>query len=194
MSNINLATAMNMPDGTKVYFEDSTVRDIICNEYDSAETYTKGEYCRYNNTLYECTTTIGTPEVWTSAHWTPTNVGNELTSVSSNFANKVAKSYGKGTHSISTFIYGFVTTGGTQLSVTIPLCIERDVTNITNASSSAWQIRIPSGGYLTFDTPTSVTPQIVSNGLRIVFEKTGGWGVTNNIPISGEMTLTFTLS
>lgn len=86
MSNINLATAMNMPDGTKVYFEDSTVRDIICNEYDSAETYTKGEYCRYNNTLYECTTTIGTPEVWTPAHWTPTNVGNELTSVSSNLA------------------------------------------------------------------------------------------------------------
>lgn len=87
MSNINLATAMNMPDGTKVYFEDSTVRDIICNEYDSAETYTKGEYCRYNNTLYECTTTIGTPEVWTPAHWTPTNVGNELTSVSASLTN-----------------------------------------------------------------------------------------------------------
>ncbi len=39
-----------------------------------------GEYCRYHNVIYRCTTAITTPETWNSSHWTATDVGEELKS------------------------------------------------------------------------------------------------------------------
>lgn len=39
-------------------------------EYNPSETHDVGEHVRYNNNIYECNTTISTPEAWNSSHWT----------------------------------------------------------------------------------------------------------------------------
>ena len=47
-------------------------------DYSSSKTYSVGEYCIYNGSLYRCTTAITTAESWTAAHWTAAAVGNDL--------------------------------------------------------------------------------------------------------------------
>lgn len=54
---------------------------VLADEYSNASTYVVGEYCRYDGQLYRCTTAITTAESWTPAHWTETNIGNELESI-----------------------------------------------------------------------------------------------------------------
>ena len=36
------------------------------------------DFCIQNNVLYKCNTPITTPEAWTAAHWTATDIGTEL--------------------------------------------------------------------------------------------------------------------
>ena len=49
---------------------------IGADAYDDTATYSEGELCIYNNTLYVCTVSGGitTPEAWTPAHWTATTI------------------------------------------------------------------------------------------------------------------------
>ena len=104
---------------------------------------------------------------------------------------------GKGTHSFSCFPTGFVTTGGTLLSLFIPLVIAKDVTSVTLDKLDYWELRIPTGGYLPYSSPDNSSIVIVDGGIRIILTKTGGWGVTNNIMVAGELTnshFTITLS
>lgn len=54
---------------------------VLADEYSNASTYVVGEYCRYDGQLYRCTTAITTAESWTPAHWTETNIGDELESI-----------------------------------------------------------------------------------------------------------------
>lgn len=49
--------------------------------YSTSSTYAVGDMVIYNNTLYKCITAITTPESWTSAHWTTTDVDSELENV-----------------------------------------------------------------------------------------------------------------
>ena len=44
----------------------------------SQRTWELGEYCRYHDVIYRCTTAIETAEAWDSTHWTATDVGEEL--------------------------------------------------------------------------------------------------------------------
>ena len=44
----------------------------------SQKTWELGEYCRNHNVIYRCTTAITVPEVWNSAHWQETTIGDEL--------------------------------------------------------------------------------------------------------------------
>lgn len=50
----------------------------IAHTYDSAATYTVGDYCIYNNTLYRCNTAITAAEAWTEGHWTATSIGADI--------------------------------------------------------------------------------------------------------------------
>lgn len=61
---------------------------VLADEYSNASTYVVGEYCRYDGQLYRCTTAITTAESWTPAHWTETNIGDELDSIKVAINNK----------------------------------------------------------------------------------------------------------
>ena len=57
---------------------DSSLDDIVAEDYNSTSTYDKGEYCLYDGKLYVCSTAITTAEAWNSSHWTAVTVGEEL--------------------------------------------------------------------------------------------------------------------
>ena len=42
---------------------------ITVDTYSATATYTAGDYVIYNDSYYQCITTIATPEAWTAAHW-----------------------------------------------------------------------------------------------------------------------------
>lgn len=50
----------------------------IADTYDATKTYAVGDYVIYNGKLYRCNTTISTAEAWTAAHWTETQVGDDV--------------------------------------------------------------------------------------------------------------------
>jgi len=51
----------------------------ISDEYSSSSAYAKGDYCIHNNTLYKCTTAIGSGgEAWNASHWSATKCDDEL--------------------------------------------------------------------------------------------------------------------
>ena len=51
----------------------------ISDEYSSTSAYAKGDYCIHNNTLYKCTTAIGSGgEAWNASHWSATKCDDEL--------------------------------------------------------------------------------------------------------------------
>lgn len=121
---------------------------------------------------------------------------SELDTAVDSVNSSLTKSRGIGAHSFTAYPYGFVTSGATALSLFIPVNIKSEVTNVALTKLDDWAIRIPSGGYLPYSTPTSTEIAIVDGGVRIVLIKTGGWGVTNNINVSGEiesshLTITF---
>ena len=47
-------------------------------DYSSSKTYSVGEYCIYNGSLYRCITAITTAEAWTAAHWTAAVIGDDV--------------------------------------------------------------------------------------------------------------------
>ena len=50
-------------------------------EYNNTSTYAVNDYCIYNNILYRCITDISTAEDFTPAHWTATNITDDLITV-----------------------------------------------------------------------------------------------------------------
>jgi hypothetical protein len=61
-----LATSLNV-DSVKYK---NIVSDPNLKVYDSTATYAVGDFCYYENELYECNTAISTAEAWNAAHWT----------------------------------------------------------------------------------------------------------------------------
>lgn len=51
--------------------------------YDDTATYSVGDLCIYNNTLYKCTTAITTAEAWNASHWTATSIADEISELKS---------------------------------------------------------------------------------------------------------------
>lgn len=64
--------------------------DIGISDYDNTATYEIGDYCRYNNQIYKCNTTISTAEDWTVAHWTETSIVEEIDNCA-DFINNLLK-------------------------------------------------------------------------------------------------------
>ena len=50
-------------------------------EYDNTSTYSVGDYCIYNNTLYQCTTEISVAENFNDNHWQQKQILTELTEI-----------------------------------------------------------------------------------------------------------------
>ena len=59
-------------------------KDVISDKYDSSKTYSVGDYCIYNDTLYKCKTQITSAEEFDSSKWEPTNCGKEFEVLNSN--------------------------------------------------------------------------------------------------------------
>lgn len=55
----------------------------VADEYNSSSTYAVGDIVNYLGTTYRCTTAITTAENWTSGHWTPVKIANEVTELKS---------------------------------------------------------------------------------------------------------------
>lgn len=54
--------------------------------YDPTASYSIDDLCIHDNVLYKCTTAISGGEAWNSAHWTETNIGDEISAVNSKIA------------------------------------------------------------------------------------------------------------
>ena len=65
----------------KIKWSDIRKTMNLSDEYDNTLTYSVGDYCIYNNTLYRCTTAISTAEAWDVTHWTETNIDEEIKNI-----------------------------------------------------------------------------------------------------------------
>ena len=81
--------------GVPVQFKDAAAREMISDEYNSAETYAKGNLCIYNGKIYEAIKeTIGT---WDATAWKETTlaeVNAKMRSDITNLTEKVIRSAG----------------------------------------------------------------------------------------------------
>ena len=59
-------------------------KDVISDKYDSSKTYSVGDYCIYDDTLYKCKTEITSAEEFDSSKWEATNCGKEFEVLNSN--------------------------------------------------------------------------------------------------------------
>lgn len=108
---------------------------------------------------------------------------------------------GKGTYSRADYwgATGFVTGSSKNLYIQIHLLVAPDVTSISITEAKI-ALRIPTGGYLVssgYDITSLITAQYVKNteGLILIeAEKSDGWGIANNAPVIGVVTVAFTLS
>ena len=57
--------------------------------YDATATYAVGDYCVYNSQLYKCVADITTAEAWTAAHWTATNVMDEVSELKEDLTQEI---------------------------------------------------------------------------------------------------------
>lgn len=55
----------------------------IADPYDATKTYAVGDYVIYNGKLYRCNTAIYTAETWTAAHWTETQMTDDVADLKS---------------------------------------------------------------------------------------------------------------
>ncbi len=65
-------------------------KDVISDKYDSSKTYSVGDYCIYNDTLYKCKTAVTSAEEFDSSKWEATNCGKELVALNSNFSQHLS--------------------------------------------------------------------------------------------------------
>lgn len=80
--------------------------EVIATTYESTASYAAGDYCIHNDTLYRCSTAIGSGgEAWTAAHWTAVTVGEELTSQNSQITNLNSCLNGIGLANVNGVIY-----------------------------------------------------------------------------------------
>ena len=76
--------------GVPVQFKDAAAREMISDEYNSAETYAKGNLCIYNGKIYEAIKeTIGT---WDATAWKETTLAEVNAKMLSDITNLTEKS------------------------------------------------------------------------------------------------------
>ena len=97
--------------------------------------------------------------------------------------------------------FGYITTSGTELSIFCPISLSTQIQSENTITISTLKIglRIPAGGYVTSNnadvTQYITTIRVLSGfGLYIKLIKSGGWGLTNNIPVCGLATISGTIT
>lgn len=96
-------------------------------------------------------------------------------------------------------VCGFITTSSTNVHLFIPMIVGRNITAI-NITKMEAAIRHAGGGYLLSngaDLAQYINQANVyrtQGGVRVELIKNDGWGITNNTPLVGVVTMSFTLS
>lgn len=72
----------------------ATLATSFAATYDSTASYSVGDYCTYNRTLYKCNTAIVGGETWNAAHWTAVAVTDEVESSISAISSQLIPSGG----------------------------------------------------------------------------------------------------
>lgn len=145
-------------------------KDAISDKYDSSKTYSVGDYCIYNDTLYKCKTQITSAEEFDSSKWEPTNCGKEFEVLNSNLTElqsvditPVSNNYAA-VNTSST--YAYVKNGICYLQITIDVA----------ASYSGWaniaklQIQLDTGGKELYFPAIDTSAQKANSVVRIVGE------------------------
>lgn len=94
----------------------------ISDEYSSSSAYAKGDYCIHNNTLYKCTTAIGSGgEAWNASHWSATKCDDELSELKGTLDDLVnyLKVVSKSKNWVTTFEYDGKKTQGLYMFISL---------------------------------------------------------------------------
>lgn len=87
------------------------------------------------------------------------------------------------------YIFGHVTTAGKDLRISIPLPKLTNLVTGATVTTLKVGVRIPAGGYITgdvYDYKSSITHiELEGSFIHINCRNDNGWGVTNNIPVTG---------
>ena len=59
--------------------------DSIADDYSNTKTYSIGDYCFHDGTLYRCITDISVAENWTAAHWQEAVLSDDVTDLKNQF-------------------------------------------------------------------------------------------------------------
>lgn len=68
------ATGHIQDSGVSINDVTQGIEDVIAPAFDATSTYALGDYVMYNGKLYECTTAIDVPGVWSSSDWTESQI------------------------------------------------------------------------------------------------------------------------
>ena len=101
--------------------------------------------------------------------------------------------------SAAAYVYGWITSSQTQLILFFPLA--RSIvsgTTVTCTAATAAYIRSVAGSYVGGSNSTLTSyitaTTIRTGGLQVTLTKSEGWGVTNNTPVAGTISLKFTIA
>lgn len=133
-----------------------------------------------------------------------TQVRNNIGAANNSDVTDMSSQHFKVGNSISNLtiegVYGFVTSSGKNAHICFPLRMFDNVGTITITSLKVG-LRISSGGYLggadNFEISSYITSAYVNTRqgvVKVIAEKSDGWGATNNTPFIGRGSLTASLS
>lgn len=95
--------------------------------------------------------------------------------------------------------FGVLTSAGTLVRVSCPISLDRSLSTVSVTAAKAY-LRTPAGTYVG-SSAFNILPYLTAakidhrqSCLVLEFTKTDGWGITNNVPLAGEMVVTFTPS
>ena len=155
-------------------------KDVISDKYDSSKTYSVGDYCIYDDTLYKCKTEITSAEEFDSSKWEPTNCGKEFEVLNSNLSELQSVDITPVSNN-----YAAVNTSGTYAYIKNGICYLQITINCT-ASYSSWaniaklQIQLDTGGKELYFPAIDTSAQKAHSVVRII-----GDGKVYCMPTSG---------
>lgn len=175
----------------------------IAAPYDSASSYTAGDYCTKGDGFYVCT--ASTSGTWDGSKWSAVTVGDVLETANANISSLNATLtqfmrslyYQSGDVINATLpCYGFVTGGAGTLDLyfSLPKLIPSNA-SFTASSVGFGGLRISSGGYIpTQPTVSEITQLVEVWGVIHLRAVNSGTGVTNNTPVTGTIQITMTMN
>lgn len=150
--------------GVPVQFKDAAARAMISDEYNSAETYAKGNLCIYNGKIYEAIKE--TTGIWDATAWEETTLAKVNSKLNGDIAGLTEKSTGvvKLLNGAATAFGGTNQVGKKGKLVTLDLALSLD-----DATTTMYQLlsvgQLPAG----FEPAFPVTSQAITRAQGFYF-------------------------